>query len=96
MNTKAMLLISGPEARSEYCEGCSLYGATEKAKDSCPYFGDAYRETEGDAAGLLFRPLECLENERRVSVGVRGAEPMFRRWVESPARDKMNQTKVPR
>jgi hypothetical protein len=89
----ANLLIEGPRRKSEHCEGCSLYEATQENGDECPYFGTAYRETEGEAAGLLCRPPECIENERRVYLGIKASDASFLRWVISPTRDTMEDTK---
>ena len=88
--TRAFLLIEGPPARKKHCEGCPLFEASRG--EHCPYFGDIYNETEGPDQGLHCRPPECLENERRVFLGVRSSSRSFRRWVESPLRDVMRET----
>jgi len=87
---RANILFEGPRAGSPYCEGCCLYEIAGDARGSgCPIYGDVYRETEGEAAGLLCRAPECIGNERIVRDGIRTASPRFQNWVCSPFRDKV-------
>ena len=92
-DVRAVLLIDGPPAKAKYCEGCPLFEVTDRDQH-CPYFGDVYQETEEPNRGCHCRPPECHENESRVFLGVRASSRSFQRWVASPTRDAMEQTRV--
>jgi hypothetical protein len=64
---RAVLMFDGPKRNSRYCSGCSLYGAAEKAGDTCPIWGTLYRETKEPNDGLLCREDACIDNEVAVA-----------------------------